>query len=61
MKKTVCYYDFYMRDNTLFLEFWEEGTDGSRHYVGEVDCENIREGFEIIERNKECGAIMKRW
>ena len=60
MKKTVRYY-FYMRDNNLVLEFWEEDTDGSRYFVGEVIPENIREGFEIIERNKECGAIMKRW
>ncbi len=61
MKKTICYYSFYMKDNDLFLEFWEESTDDSRYYIGDVECENIREGFEIIERNKECGAIMKRW
>lgn len=51
----VYFYDFYLYQGTLFLDFWKENNDGSIIYWGGVAVNSVAHGFEVIDNYKRNG------
>lgn len=54
------FYDFYLYQGALFLEFWIENKDGSIEYWGGVAVNSIAHGFEVIDNYKRNGNTVRR-
>lgn len=54
------FYDFYLYQGTLFLDFWKENKDGSIEYWCSLKVNSIANGFEVIDNYKRNGNTVKR-
>ena len=54
------FYDFYLYQGILFLDFWLENNDGCISYWASLKVNSIANGFEVIDNYKRNGNTVRR-